>query len=39
VVLTRGFENRRTAAQFIAETALMVYEAARRRLGQEDAKA
>ncbi|MGQ9539561.1 MAG: serine hydrolase [Armatimonadota bacterium] len=27
VVLTRGFEHRRTAAQFIAELSLMVYEA------------
>lgn len=39
VVLTRGFENRRTAARFISETALMAYEAARQRLRKEDGEA
>ncbi len=39
VVLTRGFENRRTAARFISETALMVYEAARHRFSKEDGEA
>jgi len=39
VVLTRGFENRRIAAQFIAETSLMVYEAARHRLSKENGEA
>jgi len=39
VVLTRGFKNRRIAAQFIAETSLMVYEAARHRLSKENGEA